>query len=124
MYALCGLLAAGCTVEPSDYTGPTIRVELTSNDFETARDSSTMPSFELGPDATEYSIDIEIRTQAGGATIKGSHTDSDVASVATRLTLAGAELPSPAYQREDRVVDPSFTSAKPIVIPGSALAAC
>jgi hypothetical protein len=117
----CVMLAAGCTVGPRDYTGPTIRMELTSNDFDTVHDTTTKPSFELDTGDTAYSIEIEILTQSGGSTVRSSYTASDVGSVATRFTLAGADVPSPAFVREDVHLSPSFTSDQPLVIPASAL---
>ena len=114
------VLVTGCTIEARDYTGPTIEMELTSNGFDTVNDTDPTPSFTLGTD-TQYSVAIRVLTRAGEESTQSKTTSSQVQSVAVTFALGTMTLPAPAMQSDHSVLDPTFDSTAPIVLPASAM---
>lgn len=113
------LALASCTIDAQQLTGPTIELQLTSNGFDSVQDTEPMPSFSLGTD-TQYSIDTEVFTHAGEAMTKTSSKSSQVQSATVTFSLAGAAQPSPALTSDLSLLDPTFKSTSPLVVPGSA----
>jgi hypothetical protein len=86
-----------------------------------SQDTSVMPAFRLSAVNTEYSIEVQVFTRSGGETTMSKSTSSAVTSVTTTFSVAGTELPSPSYMRGAVALDPTFTSAMPLVIPASSM---
>lgn len=120
MKYLVWLVLVGCTVDARTYTGPTISLQLTNNGAESVQDTSPGSTFHLGTD-TQYSIDVQVFTQAGGEDTKSKSTSSQVTSLSTTFAVGGMDLPSPDYDREAVELDPTYTSKAPLVIPASAM---
>ena len=120
MKHLVWLVLVGCSVDARTYTGPTISLQLTNNGAESVQDTSPGATFDLGTD-TQYSIDVQVFTQAGGEDAKTTSTSSQVTSISTTFSLGGMGLPSPEYDREDIELDPTYMSKAPLVIPASAM---
>ena len=114
------IACAGCSVADRDYTGATIEVQLTNNDFDSVHDTTPEPVFTLGESDVQYSIVVEVFTQQGEFETKATVDSSKITSIATSFALAGMELPEPSYDYDDAFLDPRYTSTEPIVIPASA----
>ena len=114
------IACAGCSIADRDYTGATIELQLTNNDFDTVLDTTSEPSFELGTSDVQYSIVVEIFTRQGEFSTKSTFDSSEITSVATAFSLAGTTLPEPSYDFDGEQLDPKFTSKEPLVIPATA----
>ena len=114
------IACAGCSVADRDYTGATIELQLTNNDFDTVFDTTSEPSFELGESDLTYSIVIEISTREGEFSTKDKLDSSHITSVATTFSLAGVTLPAPSYDADTSGFDPTFTSSAPLELPATA----
>lgn len=114
------IACAGCSVADRDYTGATISLQLTNNDFDTVLDTTSEPAFELGTSDLQYSIVVEIFTRQGEFSTKSTIDSSQITSVATTFSLAGMTLPDLSYDFDGERLDPVYTSSAPLVIPATA----
>ncbi|NVB84959.1 MAG: hypothetical protein HOV81_41715 [Kofleriaceae bacterium] len=119
-YLLFLLICGACTVQPRDYTGATIEIQMINNGIGAVHEDTPMPSFKLGTD-TEYSIEIQIFTYQGTASENGMTSSSEVASVETTFALGDMALPSPEYMSDGSIISADFRSTTPLVIPASAM---
>jgi hypothetical protein len=119
-YLLFLLLCGACTIQPRDYTGATIEIQMINNGIGAVHEDTPMPSFKLGTE-TEYSIEIQIFTYQGTASENGKTSSSDVTSVEATFALGDTPLPSPAFMSDGRVISADFHSTTPLVIPASAM---
>jgi hypothetical protein len=111
---------SACTVQPRDYTGATIEIQMINNGIGAVHEDTPMPSFKLGTD-TEYSIEIQIFTYQGTASENGMTDSSEVTSVETTFALGDMPLPSPEYMSDGSIISADFRSTMPLVIPANAM---
>src|SRR5262249_7211275 len=76
------IACAGCSIADRDYTGATIELQLTNNDFDTVQDDTSEPAFELGDTDVEYSIVVEVFTAEGELSTKSTIDSSHITSIA------------------------------------------